>query len=406
MKLDFSRAIATSSLDLYLRDIKGFHKLSDEEINELGRASLKGDLDARNRLVVHNLRLVLRVASWFTWSKVPLEDLVQAGNGGLIRAAERFDPRKGFKFATYAKHWIKARIRRVIKTSFSINIPEYLLAIMRRIKIETEEFERQKDRKPTSKELSQILGVRISWISKALLIINGPILKVQSGNNPIEVNGEDARWEMIRDSSILLPDEVITAKEELELAVKGVLNVLENISVFRERDRDIFKLVYGLDGWLEEKPFRTVGEIYALSHERIRQIVNKTWDDLGISGASGDKWLRGEIRRIQELECLIECYEYEEESDIREFFQETDAKSGCPALSVRLDIRDLGYIDYLLRIARAAGVSKTSRSFVVRCLIRDSMEKFKGKTPAEIVRYFRDTLREETLKNTLPSASA
>lgn len=401
MRSDSSRKLIRDELTPYLRDLEHFPRLSNAEVNQLAQASLAGDLRARDLLISHNLRLAFKVANWFLGRGPALEDLIQDGSLGLIKAAEKFDPSNGAPFGAYARYWIRASIEKAIYKDSQIRIPEYLFPVIRRVRLELENSEAQSRKQFTHKELAQKLSLPVLRVKKALFVLNGSVSqKIYSLDDPTpELGNENGRWEVIRDYRTLTPEEFLEAKDEIAVARKRLLCLLDEFSVFPDRDQILFRRFYGLNRSWKSRSDKQLAERFSISRFRVYEIIRRIWDELGMSYMSGDRWLRGEVQRIQMLEEIVAIYESEEEEDMRDFFSEEVMSRTKQRVGVTLSLKDLERVDYLLRIARAADIPKASRSFVVRSLVRDSLNNLKDKTPAEIARYFREILKSELGEN-------
>ncbi len=246
----------------YLQDICRYELLDAEREKELGRKSRAGDLSARNALVEHNLRLVVSIASRYQGYGLELDDLIQSGNLGLMTAAERYDPDRGFRFTTFAVHWICQYIRREISdTGRAIRLPVYMTEKIHAMKKAERELEQILGKVPTIEELSDHLGISQEQVAF--------LYSVQGTPDSLDrVVGED------EDSSLsdILPCETAESaedivmkkleKEEMHDLLNECLNGRENMIVTKR---------FGMDGE-EKQTLAQLGESLDLSRERIRQI--------------------------------------------------------------------------------------------------------------------------------------
>lgn len=252
-----------SSITVYMREIGKTELLTPEEEIELASRIAKGDEKARARMIESNLRLVVKIAKDYSNYGVPLVDLISEGNMGLIRAVEKFDPKKGGKLSTYAAWWIKQSIKRALANQGkTVRLPVHLvdkLARVRRISaLMTEELGRE----PTDSELSEELGIP----REKLALLLQASKQTRSIDEPTHDDSAPSFGEMLADDRAIDPLEALTQKGGLdELDV-----VLETLN---ERETAIIGSRFGLNGkrilTLEE-----IGRNFGISRERIRQIQN------------------------------------------------------------------------------------------------------------------------------------
>jgi len=252
-------------LQSYLEEIARFPLLEREEERELALRARQGDQEARARLITSNLRLVVDIARHYRGAGLPLMDLIAEGNLGLLKAVERFDPQKGFRFSTYATWWIRRTIRRAIKTSAgTIRIPTYMVETVARAKQVYLELEAKYGRKPTLEEVGREMGLRphnIALLKQAMRL--KPIKSLQQNMN-WSGTGTDVALEALLESRTRPPQETAFSDEER----RRLLNMLDSID---EREATILTLRFGL---AQEKPMtlEAVGNRIGLSRERVRQL--------------------------------------------------------------------------------------------------------------------------------------
>jgi len=255
------------SLNSYLLDISKYDMLTGEEEAALAVRIREGDAVALNRLVNGNLRFVVSVAKQFQHQGLPLEDLINEGNLGLVTAAKRFDETRGFKFISYAVWWIRQAIMSAIAVqSRAVRLPLNQLADWSKVKRSQSALEQELEREPTVDELAEAYGVSSVRMGRIL----------SNGNKEVSL---DAPSLQSPDISLLdaLPDsgpqaDVPIMNHSLETAV---LEVMTNLS---EREQLILKLFFGLGGY-EPKTLGEIGRQMGLTTERVRQIKTKalTW---------------------------------------------------------------------------------------------------------------------------------
>ena len=221
-----------------------------------------GDMDARDELVEANLRLVISIAIKFQGSNVPLEDLIQEGNLGLIRAADKFDYRKGFKFSTYAIWWIKQAIMRSLENfSRSIRLPSYIVTKMNKFDSVYAMLCQKLQREPTREEIAEALDVTVEQVDE-ILAFNADTMSMdmQLGHGRSSATLGD----LIED-----PSSGEDAGQIAEMINADL--VAEFLSKLPEREQTVLKMRYGLEDG-ERKTLREIGDALDVTRERIRQL--------------------------------------------------------------------------------------------------------------------------------------
>ncbi len=252
-------------LDVYLKQIDETPLLTAEEEKELARL-LHGEdpaaaWEARDRMVRANLRLVVNIAKNFTGRGLPISDLIEEGNIGLLRAVEGFNPEQGSRFSTYASWWIKQAIKRaLIGAGNPVHIPAYMVDEINRWRTKSAELEDKLGRTPSNEEIAQALKIperRALFIQKAINAIS-----MVTGISP---DSEEIQLEnmIIDERSTGLYEKLFDPNESQ--VIKELLDQLD------QREKTIIKLRYGLDG---QKPmkFEDIGKQVGLTRERVRQI--------------------------------------------------------------------------------------------------------------------------------------
>lgn len=257
-------------LRIYLQEIGQIPLLSEEEEKELGRKLAGGDISARHRLEEGNLRLVVSLAKHYTGRGIPLLDLIQEGNMGLMHAAEKYDYTKENRFSTYASWWIKEAMQRAIdRQAREIRVPVHVAENMKKVQRAANELRQELGRDASPKEIADRLAGRTEEEVKEILsYFQTPV----SLETPIGENGEDSLGDMVENQTETTPEEamdILVQKEEVK-------ELLETLS---EREREVIRLRYGL----EDGKARTLEEIggqLGVTRERVRQIEARAMEKL------------------------------------------------------------------------------------------------------------------------------
>lgn len=259
-----------SGLQLYLRQINELPLLTADQEKDLARLIIhKNDPAARERMVRSNLRLVVNIAKHYVNRGLSLQDLIEEGNIGLLRAVEGFDPENGSRFSTYASWWIKQAIKRALINSVQpIHIPAYMVEMITKMKYAVRDLEFRLGRLPTTEELSAHLDMpakKIRIIKKAVKAFHSP---TQSGS----ADGEITINELVADMHNPTPDEHVLNADELRH-----LSLL--LGQIDDRASKILRLRYGLDG-NDPMTLKEIGEQIGLTRERVRQIEHEALKQL------------------------------------------------------------------------------------------------------------------------------
>ena len=254
------------SMKAYLQEIGAVDRLTPEEEIEIGRRAAQGDPEAKEIMINANLRLVVAMARKFLNRGLSYQDLIQEGNIGLMRAVEKFDPDKGFRFSTYATWWIRQSLTRAIADqSRDIRIPVHTTEQIYKIKKIQRELFQEFNREPTPEEIAEkIPGMDAAKVTDFLSVSQDTI----SLESPTGDEEDSTLGDFIKDDSIKGPEDVFKS-EALKDQIDKVLKELP------EREEAIVRMRFGLDGTGTVKTLDEVGKIYGITKERVRQIENK-----------------------------------------------------------------------------------------------------------------------------------
>lgn len=259
-----------SPLETYLREINETALLTADEEKELARAIALGDVRARDRMVRANLRLVVNIARGYTGKGLGLQDLIEEGNLGLLRAVEGFDPDMGTRFSTYASYWIKQSIKRaLINSAKTIRIPAYMVELLSKWRRASVRLTDELKRNPTPEEVARLLGLpkrKLPIIKKAIQIYNSTPQTDQS----------DSGWslgELVMDDRSRSPAQELLENDTME-QVRGMMQDLD------EREFTVLKMRFGLHD-TEPRTLKEIGELLGLTRERVRQIETEALKRLG-----------------------------------------------------------------------------------------------------------------------------
>ena len=255
---------ANRALGSYLEEISKYEPLSPEKEVELAQRIRKGDLEAKRKLTEANLRFVVSVAKDYQGNGLPLTDLINEGNLGLIKAAERFDETRGFKFISYAVWWIRQSILQALaEHSRIIRLPLNRVGTIKKISKELEALEMQYERAPSQDELAIGLHMDTEDISNSIKISR----RHHSLDKPFKDGEENTLSDVLNDDSIPDPDSCLMM-DSLKKDIKQSLNSL------KDKERDVLVLYFGIDNEYP-KTLNEIGERFNLTRERIRQIKDK-----------------------------------------------------------------------------------------------------------------------------------
>ena len=250
------------SLELYLDEIKNYKPLDSEVEIELAVLAKKGDLEAINKLITHNLRFVVAVAKKFQGQGIPFEDLINEGNLGLIKAVDRFDESRGFRFISYAVWWITQGIRQAIqKTGRVIRLPAHIRESMGKLYRKSIELEQNIEREPSAEELAEITKTSPGWIDDLKKVFTEPVSLDESFGD------SDTALMHLLASKDPRPEATLM-KNSLEKEILSILDTLD--------DREKFVIInyFGFQG-KEQKNLQEIGNDLNITSERVRQIKDR-----------------------------------------------------------------------------------------------------------------------------------
>jgi RNA polymerase primary sigma factor len=261
----------TDALQLFMNEIGRHPLLTKEEEVELAKRIERGDRAAKDQMINSNLRLVVSIAKRYQGHGLSLLDLVQEGIIGLIRAVEKFDHRKGFKFSTYATWWIRQAVQRgVANKSREIRIPVHIVEREQKIARAERELTVRLERQPTDEELAEATKLRVDQVRE----VREAARAVTSLDRPVGEGEGTAFGELVAGKSES-PEQDVSVSLEQETLRRAVAEL-------PERERDVVKLRYGLNGDRDPKSLEEIGRVLGLTRERVRQIESEALERLAV----------------------------------------------------------------------------------------------------------------------------
>ncbi len=249
------------AIRLYLKDIKKLPLLTAEQERSLAEKVKKGDRQARQKMIQSNLRLVINIAKKYSYLGVSMLDLIEEGNLGLIKAVEKYNPKRGYRFSTYAAWWIKQYITRAIANQGkTVRIPVYVIELMMRFKKISEQLTNDFKRRPKVSEIAKKMKLPVKRVRQISRMVSG----ISSLNAPIGTEGSAEFMDLIED-------------ENVESAIDGISNFLlqERVNNLLEkmskRERKILSLRFGLKDGIP-RTLRDTAKHFGITRERVRQI--------------------------------------------------------------------------------------------------------------------------------------
>ena len=249
------------ALKLYIKDIKDIPLLTPQEELKVARRIKRGDAQARRIMIRSNLRLVINIAKQYAKFGVPLLDLIEEGNLGLMKAVSKFDPKLGYRFSTYAAWWIKQHVTRALADQGkTVRIPVYMVETLSRFRKVNERLTHRHRRKPKISELARAMKLPVSKIKELMQIDQG----TTSLDQPVGEEGEASIMDLMEDPN------TSTSQDHVNEMFRGerIAGLLEKMN---PREREILGLRFGLkDG--EVHTLNEAAKIFNITRERVRQI--------------------------------------------------------------------------------------------------------------------------------------
>jgi RNA polymerase primary sigma factor len=249
---------------MYLKEIGSVRLLTPEEEVELSKRAKAGDQEARDRIIEANLRLVVSIAKKYVGRGISFLDLIQEGNMGLIKAVEKFDYTKGYKFSTYATWWIRQSITRgIADKGKTIRVPVHMVETINKTLRTSRNLLQELGREPTSEEIAERMHTTKQKVEEALEISKDPV----SMDSPIGEEEDSSLGDFIEDENMMSPSE----SADYQMLRQELMNALDTLT---DRERKVLELRFGLiDG--QARTLEEVGREFKVTRERIRQIEAK-----------------------------------------------------------------------------------------------------------------------------------
>lgn len=267
------------AIKLYLKDIRKLPLLSAEEEKELARRIKKGDKKARERMIKSNLRLVINIAKKYSYLGVPMMDLIEEGNLGLMKAVKKFDPDKGFRFSTYAAWWIKQFITRAVANQGkTVRIPVYIMEMLMRYQKVKKQLIQKLGRNPRTNEIAKKMDLPVSRVRQ----LSHMASNITSLNTPIGETGDSEFMDLIEDDNIANSVDELS-KFLLHERIEGLLKKMTS------REEKILRLRFGLNEKEEKHTLKDTAKHFGITRERVRQIESACMEKLRVMMEEQDK---------------------------------------------------------------------------------------------------------------------
>jgi RNA polymerase primary sigma factor len=267
-QLKISKSITnreSQSLEKYLQEIGKVELISAEEEVKLAEKIRNGDQAALEKLTKANLRFVVSVAKQYQNQGLTLPDLINEGNLGLIKAAQRFDETRGFKFISYAVWWIRQSILQALaEQSRIVRLPLNKVGLTNRISRAYSQLEQEFEREPTPEELASFLDIEAEEVSATL----GVAARHVSMDQPLAEGEEGTLVDVLENKDAALADEELAVKDSLKMEIE------RSLSVLTDKQREVIELFFGI-GMDQPMSLEDIGDHFSLTRERVRQIKDK-----------------------------------------------------------------------------------------------------------------------------------
>lgn len=299
-------------LGFYFRIVRSYKLLPHHEVMELARlVKERGDLEARNKIVLHNLRLAIHIAGRYRDRGVDYLDLIQEGVTGLIIAADRFDYTQGFHFSTYAQWWVRSTIMRAIQEyGHIVRKPVHIHESWNTINQASVKLIHKFRHKPSAEEIAREISQPVKKVKHVLrsMRMSTVFLEDLIQNSDGESGG--LSWESVIEGQYgaLSPEQLLEAEDELKKICFRMRQILSCVHSFSPRAHDVFCLRFGLNGTFEAKTLEETAKPYKVTRERIRQIIREACLKLAERGFEleiDETWLQEEVNRMEKLRDLL-----------------------------------------------------------------------------------------------------